>query len=713
MRMVGGTSGRFVPKKPTVATEFPEILNQWNDDSDPSQITIGSGREVNWKCGKGHEWSKPPAQRFRNGKVSPCPICKLGPPIAETHPDALLDWNDDSDPHTVTFGSGKKVNWKCHECEHEWKSSPNNRLKKGRMGGCPVCVTGRLHSNKLNSLATLDPITASEWHPDKNGDLTPNDLTKGSDLSVWWLCNMCQNEWETNVYNRTGSGNGCPTCALGRLHSDGRNSLLNIYPELAKEWHPGKNGSLKPSDIASGYGKKVWWYCDKSTCEHPHEWQSAPNTRTNLKTGCPFCNGNQSFCPCDSIVSTHPELVKEIHPDETTKPEELVSGSDIRIKWLCKNSTCEHEHSWVSQVKSRTLKGTGCPYCSNPAKAVCVCNSFGAKFPNWVKMWSEKNGNKTPFDYSPHSSSLAWWQCPKSSDHLWRGKISDRTRKDQSGGCPFCAGKRVSITNCLSKVKPVVAAMWHPEKNGDLTPNDVTHGTQKRVWWKCSAGPDHEWKSQVYRVTSAHDSKYDSNGCPYCAGYKLSVTNRLDLHHPNLVDEWHLTKNKGKKPSDFTTASNKKVWWTCSTCSNEWKAAINNRTAKKPRGCSSCAKTGFDPSSPAFYYVMEISGPTGRWWFKGGISSDPEHRRYLIQHSLEVNKLPLQVAIVSTMYFENGKDAWNLERKLLAIENIRESTVEKFSGSAELFTINPLDYAKNNDLVSKNYDKQLSLAEFD
>jgi hypothetical protein len=65
------------------------------------------------------------------------------------------------------------------------------------------------------------------------------------------------------------------------------------------------------------------------------------------------------------------------------------------------------------------------------------------------------------------------------------------------------------------------------------------------------------------------------------------------------------------------------------------------------------------------------------------------------------------------MYFENGKDAWNLERKLLAIENIRESTVEKFSGSAELFTINPLDYAKNNDLVSKNYDKQLSLSDFE
>ena len=709
--MAKDNAGRFVPSKPNIAEFYPEILHEWNDSRDPKKTSLGSGKKINWKCRHGHEWQIAPSVRFRNNRVKECPTCKRGPSLNETHPEVLADWNDERDPKEFTFGTGKSVSWKCHKCEHEWDVSPNARIKKDRIVGCPSCVGGRIHSDGRNSLAVLHPEIASEWHETLNQPKTPHDVTAKSDFSAWWKCNACENEWKTNVYNR--HVNGCPYCQLGRLHTDGRNSLATLYPDIASEWHPEKNGSLKPSEIASGYGKKVWWYCDKSTCEHPHEWESSPNTRIGNQTGCPFCNGNQSFCPCDSIVATHPELVKEIHPDETVNPEKLVSGSDIRIKWLCNKSTCEHEHSWVTQVKNRAIHGTNCPYCAVPAKVVCECNSFGAIFPEWIEMWSEKNVGMSPFDFSPHSSKFVWWQCPVSDDHLWRGRISDRTRKEQSGGCPFCAGKRVSITNCLSTTRPKVAAMWHPEKNGDLTPKDVTHGTSKRVWWQCPEGPDHVWKSPVSRISTAHDSEYASNGCPFCAGLKISITNRLDLHYPNLVNEWHSVKNKEKNPSDFTSSSNKKVWWKCSTCSNEWKAAINNRTAKKPRGCSSCAKTGFDPSEPAFYYVMEIIGPTGRWWFKGGISADPEHRRYLIQRSLETNNLPLQVNLINTVYFENGKDAWDLERTLLGIKDIREETVEKFSGSAELFKLNPLDYANTNNLLFKNYDKQLTLREFE
>ena len=37
--------------------------------------------------------------------------------------------------------------------------------------------------------------------------------------------------------------------------------LLSEYPELIKEWHPIKNGDLKPEEFASRSGKKVWWIC--------------------------------------------------------------------------------------------------------------------------------------------------------------------------------------------------------------------------------------------------------------------------------------------------------------------------------------------------------------------------------------------------------------------------------------------------------------------
>jgi very-short-patch-repair endonuclease len=54
-----------------------------------------------------------------------------------------------------------------------------------------------------------------------------------------------------------------------------------------------------------------------------------------------------------------------------------------------------------------------------------------------------------------------------------------------------------------------VAKEWHLTKNKDLTPNDVTSGSNKKVWWKCSKGDDHEWESSVANRVKAI-------GCPYC-----------------------------------------------------------------------------------------------------------------------------------------------------------------------------------------------------
>jgi hypothetical protein len=79
----------------------------------------------------------------------------------------------------------------------------------------------------------------------------------------------------------TMSGKNCPCCANLKLVFS--NCLANTYPEIAKEWHPTKNGSLTPFDIIAGSSKKVWW---KAKCEH--EWATKPVNRIWGK-GCPFC----------------------------------------------------------------------------------------------------------------------------------------------------------------------------------------------------------------------------------------------------------------------------------------------------------------------------------------------------------------------------------------------------------------------------------------
>ncbi|WP_257131488.1 zinc-ribbon domain-containing protein [Bacillus thuringiensis] len=43
----------------------------------------------------------------------------------------------------------------------------------------------------------------------------------------------------------------------------------------------------------------------------------------------------------------------------------------------------------------------------------------------------------------------------------------------------------------IQHTHPDIATYRHPTKNGKLTPNDVTQGSQKKVWWKAKCS--HEW----------------------------------------------------------------------------------------------------------------------------------------------------------------------------------------------------------------------------
>lgn len=90
-----------------------------------------------------------------------------------------------------------------------------------------------------------------------------------------------------NDYKR---GNGCGIC-YGRIVVEGDNDLTTKCPELAKEWHPTKNGDLKPTQFTCGSGRKVWWLC--LNCGH--EWEVKICDRINYDTNCPNCGDGISY----------------------------------------------------------------------------------------------------------------------------------------------------------------------------------------------------------------------------------------------------------------------------------------------------------------------------------------------------------------------------------------------------------------------------------
>ena len=75
------------------------------------------------------------------------------------------------------------------------------------------------------------------------------------------------------------------------------------------------------------------------------------------------------------------------------------------------------------------------------------------------------------------NSRKVWWRCEKG--HSWQATIASRA----SGcGCPVCANRKILPGfNDFATTHPALAAEWHPTKNGDLTPQKISYGYDKKV----------------------------------------------------------------------------------------------------------------------------------------------------------------------------------------------------------------------------------------
>ena len=106
------------------------------------------------------------------------------------------------------------------------------------------------------------------------------------------------------------------------------------------------------------------------------------------------------------------------------------------------------------------------------------------------------------------------------------------------------------MNNSLAEVHPELITEWS-EKNLPLTPDDITFGSNKKVWWKGTCG--HEWQTSV---------KARSNGekCPICSGARvIAGINDLATLEPLLAKQW--SKKNKIKPTEVSIGSHKKVIW--------------------------------------------------------------------------------------------------------------------------------------------------------
>ena len=121
----------------------------------------------------------------------------------------------------------------------------------------------------------------------------------------------------------------------------------------------------------------------------------------------------------------------------------------------------------------------------------------------------------------------------------------------------------------LADVCPELINEWS-QRNLPLTPDSVTHGSNKIVWWNGKCG--HEWRASV------KNRVIGGSGCPYCSHNAiLEGFNDLASQKPELAAEWS-DRNAPLLPTQVTVFANRKAWWKCKECGNEWETLITTRS---------------------------------------------------------------------------------------------------------------------------------------
>lgn len=402
--------------------------------------------------------------------------------FAKNYPDLAMEWHPTKNikltAHDISSSSSKKVWWKCVFCSHEWKSTINHRTN-GR--GCPKCSkagTSRCEQVVYFYIQKVFPDAINRYRQEHEFDIYipshniaieydgfffhQNNHVFERDNQKDLFCKKhgiklirfrsprlrdticaeritCEDlEIEEGVRQLFSLLNmPCPTIDLDNdmikvinnfRATRTQNSILNLYPEIAKEWHHTKNGAIPIDSVFPMSNTKFWWKC--SECDY--EWMDTPNHRCGRNSGCPFCAGKVVTEGINDLSTKHPSIAKEWNYERNGElmPTQVSAQSNKKVWWKC----APHHHEWQAAISDRTRANhrTSCPYCGNK-KVLTGFNDLQTTHPHLALEWNEKN-TISPTELTHGSSKRVWWTCHL-CEHEWQAVVYSRST---GNGCPEC-----------------------------------------------------------------------------------------------------------------------------------------------------------------------------------------------------------------------------------------------------------------------------------
>ncbi len=168
------------------------------------------------------------------------------------------------------------------------------------------------------------------------------------------------------------------------------------------------------------------------------------------------------------------------------------------------------------------------------------------------------------------------------------------------------------------------------------------------------------------------------HGCGVCASERhREVSGRKSLEFEHVRDKINATGDTLLSTS--YVGSKAKLDIQCVGCGEVFQMRWSN--IQQGQGCPSCARTGFDPPKPAYLYYVKIFHRTRELW-KIGITNRTVKERF--------SREPTEYVILQETYYENGRDAYAEEQRILKLYKEFRYKGDNLlvSGNTECFTEN-------------------------
>ena len=514
---------KLIEGKNDLATLYPEIAKQFDIEANgikPTCVLAHSNKKYFWVCEKGHRHISTPDHKTRgNG----CPYCSNRAvlpgynDLATVFPQIAAEWNyskNNGTPQNYTYRSRYKANWICSKCGNEWIAKISDRADS-KWKTCPKCIGTIIgesrHKSELKKRGGItNPLLLKEWDYERN-EKGPEEYTPNSAEKVFWICSICGYRFKACINNRSNRNGSCACCSK-KVLVKGINDLATTHPELAKEWHPIKNGDLKPCDVSYGLARKVWWLCPQG-----HDYQATLNHRS-AGTNCPICNAGRQTSFAEQAVYFY---VKRIYPDALSRYKDIFqNGMELDIFIPSIKLAIEYDgEAWHKKDKLK-----------REIRKYKICQQNGIKLFRLKEKTSKHDLLTADRIFSVEGKMYEGRDLELVIQSLM--DIIDPTCNFWTRKTIYPVPSKADIDikrdeleirqnymtclygNSLSERYSFLAKEWHPDKNGTLTPDMIKPHSKIKAWWICPNCNNEYIASVSHRV--------NGTGCPKCGVLKVA-----------------------------------------------------------------------------------------------------------------------------------------------------------------------------------------------